>query len=403
MPKRLTRNLRIAIFDTRPNYAVNPTLVSMMNALVKRGSKVYLIAPPAGKFPELENKLINVCHPLPKKLRISSNLKWTITNTIEVIRSTFKFISTRRKLRRKNFNLFMAVNSTGLVRSYKYAKKCKVPFVYISFEIFFWDELNDPNDINEKRLESFISNKAKLIIIQDELRAKLLSQENRLNKAEFFFIPVAPSGRKLPLKSTFLRDKYQIPEDKTIVLHSGTFGNWTFGWELIENIRCWPKDFVLVIHTRYIPDKQHPYIHYIQKASLKNVILSTEPMLSSEYEKMVASADIGLALYKPIGPSKYTQNNIEYLSLSSGKFSTYMKHGLPVISIRQKQYSLLLNEYEYGFNLDAFNEFPLALKKIKDRHEYYSEEARSLFREKLDFDIYWPTLRDKLYKISKNN
>ena len=91
------------------------------------------------------------------------------------------------------------------------------------------------------------------------------------------------------------------------------------------------------------------------------MILSTEPLPPEEYESMVASADLGLVLYKTIPGSLFRQKNIECIGLSSGKFSHYTKHGLPVISIGQQTYADLLFDYEFGENLSSFDEMPGAL------------------------------------------
>ena len=137
----------------------------------------------------------------------------------------------------------------------------------------------------------------------------------------------------------------------------------------------------------------------VREADLPNVILSTEPLPPEEYESMVASADLGLVLYKTIPGSLFRQKNIECIGLSSGKFSHYAKHGLPVVSIGQQTYADLLREYEFGENLSSFDEMPEALSRILARRDWHSAEAKRLFAERLDFDAHWPTIASRLQEV----
>ncbi len=155
----------------------------------------------------------------------------------------------------------------------------------------------------------------------------------------------------------------------------------------------------MVIHTRYKPNRRHKYISIIRRQNSNNIILSTDPLNSIEYERMICSADIGLVFYKLSPLSKYLQKNIETIGLSSGKFSYYAKYGLPIISINQKTYAELLQEYEFGYNLTSFDELPGALLNIISNYEKLSSEAMRLFKEKLAFDIYWPQISQKLLEL----
>ena len=47
--------------------------------------------------------------------------------------------------------------------------------------------------------------------------------------------------------------------------------------------------------------------------------------------EVLRGADLGIALYKPTFQDIYTGKNLEYIGLASGKFSTYLQNGLPVM------------------------------------------------------------------------
>ena len=114
---------------------------------------------------------------------------------------------------------------------------------------------------------------------------------------------------------------------------------------------------------------------------------------------MVASADLGLVLYKTIPGSIFRQKNIECIGLASGKFSHYAKQGLPIVSIGQQTYADLLVDYEFGENLSSFDEMPDALSRIRTRQEWHSAEARRLYSERLDFDVHWPTIASRFEEV----
>ena len=186
-----------------------------------------------------------------------------------------------------------------------------------------------------------------------------------------------------------------------MVLHSGSFANWTYADELLRSTAAWPAGFVLVIHTRYEPDRNDKYVQTVQQSGAPNTVLSTEPLSSERYEELVASADIGLVLHKAVPRSRYQQKNTRMIGLSSGKFSYYMKYGLPVISAGQQSYEDLLKEYAFGENLRSFGEMGTSLTRVLANYDRHRAEAHRLFREKLDFDVFWPGLSARLLEVMK--
>ncbi len=180
-------------------------------------------------------------------------------------------------------------------------------------------------------------------------------------------------------------------------MHAGSFSNWTYAKELIESAQNWSNDFVLLIHTRLIPNVEMKQL--IINSRAPNIIFSNKPYNDSIFQEMLASADIGLALYKPLYSSPYIGKNIKTIGLSSGKFSNYMKCGLPTISIKQSCYEDLLNEYKFGINIDDFQQMSAALLDIKHNYVTFSSEAKRLFEEKLNFDNYYPEIKERLLEL----
>jgi len=304
----------------------------------------------------------------------------------------------KRTFAGRSYDVTIGIDSMGIAKGFGYSRDFDVPLVYISFEIFFHDELLSDQLIGLKEEECIASRHADLVIIQDRQRAQLLAKENGLEMERFEYLPVSPRGPLWCEKSDFLRRRFDIPEDTMIVLHSGSFSEWTYPEELLESVASWSGDFTLVIHTRY---RGNRYVQMFEDARLPNVVLSTLPLPTEEYEYLVSSADIGLLLYKPTPPSPYDQKNIREIGLSSGKFAFYMKHGIPAISVDQLCYARLLADYGFGENLGSFREMPGALRRIRSNYDFHRTEAQRLFSEKLDFDIHWPRVSDRLLAVMR--
>jgi hypothetical protein len=353
--------------------------------------------PHSGPYPPLESLGHRANrYPFPDGISIwAGDIHSTLHNWLDYVHHRLwkqadrQFISNR-------YHMIIGVDSKGVIKGYDYAKGFHVPLVYISFEIFFRDEMTSKQQIREKRRECAASQFAEFVIIQDRKRKEFLGAENGIPAGKFEYLPVSPKGTPRAKSSDYLRKRYNIAESQVIVLHAGSFGDWTYAGELLDNATRWPDDFVLVIHTRHKPKWTNRYIRTVKHADKSNIILSTDPLPVDQYEQLVASADIGLTLYKTVPSSLYLQKNLQVIGLASGKFSVYMKYGLPVISIGQQSYAELLVDYAFGRNLESFEQMPNTLTCIWSNYAHHQAEALRLFAEKLDFNIHWPRIENRL-------
>lgn len=391
--KATWKNRYIAIIDASPTISTNPCIVAIIENLHKHGCDIDVFKPFSRRFPDL--KYVSKQRPFPVPFHFwDGNLRRTLRNW-QATALNSRFLS-----RRKNgYDLIFGVNSRGLIAAREFITDQNTPIVYLNFEIFFRDELISKADIEEKDRECHVSREAALILVQDKNRAELLAKENGLTTERFYFMPVAPSGKIIEKNGQEVRQHIGLSNNEMLVIHSGSFAEWTYASDLLESLNAWPDGIHLLIHTRQRPWRHDPYYQALVNEKHSNLAVSTVPLESQQYERIVASADIGLVLYKPSPPSKFTQKNIEHIGLSSGKFAYYMKYGLPVISVRQATYETLLRKYNFGVNLQSFDEIGDALYRIRNDYEHYSAEAKRLFRELLDFDLYWPELERKLLEL----
>ena len=387
--------MNFAILEPHPDFATNPTLIALTAKLLEHGAKVDLFSPDFHGYPGLDIDIERFSFPYPARFWC-----YGITGILRNLKrySLNHAWRAHAVLGKKKYDLVLGIDPEGVIAAWNYSKKSSTPFIYLSFEIFFGDELKKHWEPFEKKDEIIASRQASLVIIQDKWRAELLGRENSIPKNKFVYMPVSPTNTKNS-KSNYLRSRFNIPEEKFIVLHSGSFDDWTYAEELIESLESWPRNAMLVVHTRQNHKNKNPYLNRLKKSENENFILSTMPLGSVEYEEMVSSADIGLVLYKPMPNDKYLQKNIKIIGLSSGKFSTYMKYNLPAISTKQKCYAKLLKVFKFGINMDNFPEITPAIREVTANYEAYRTEALRLFSEKLDFAIYWQNFLQNLTGI----
>jgi len=114
-------------------------------------------------------------------------------------------------------------------------------------------------------------------------------------------------------------------------------------------------------------------------------MFSTDPLPQHEYPALVRSADVGVAFYCAQPGSTYTQDNIRYIGLSSGKLAYYLQAGLPVIVNDIPSLQRLIATHRCG---EVTNDPSLtrpAIERILSDYETYSHNAVTCFNREFDF------------------
>jgi len=281
----------------------------------------------------------------------------------------------------------IGVDPHGLIRARSIAQWLKVPLVYYSLELLLSHELTTTEERWIKNQERTFSKQATFVIIQDAERAELLIQDNGLSPDRVFCVPNAPLGRDQRKRSNYLRDKYGLPSDSRIILHSGAIHAWAGALQLVQSTQNWPDQWVLVCHTRF----RSTFAYTDVLVALKNlaipgrVIFSTDPVSQWEYPTMVQSADIGVAFYIPQIGSSYTQDNIRHLGLSSGKLAYYLQAGLPVLVNDIPSLQRLVGTYQCGDVITDPSKTRAAIDRILVHYEQFSQNAVTCFNREFDF------------------
>ena len=388
--------MRIAVFDAVGTWRWAPTLPCIFGDLAARGAEidVFLRLGHEG----LESFRGLNARPFPVRFRAWAG------ETRNTLRIWKRFVAYKRRSRLMGaalprYDLAIGVNPEGAIAAHRLNQATGAPFAYLSFEMMFKDELRLRSQQLEKDDEIAASRRAAVVISQDPWRARLLAEENGLCRSEISLLPVAAGDAGPPRRSNYLRARHGIGVGETVVLHSGSFGAFTCADELMDSLSSWPAGYALVVNTHYRPRPEDPYIARLKTLRLPHVHIGEGALSASEYETLVASADIGLALYRPSGIAPFGGKNIQTMGLSSGKLASYARSGLPVVAMGNPQIADLIGRYRFGACANAASEIPSLLKVVREDRDAFARGARTFFLDQLDFDRFWPAVWDRLSSV----
>jgi hypothetical protein len=289
-----------------------------------------------------------------------------------------------RQHRRYPYSFALAVDIQGLVAALPIVKQHEIPLVYLSCELIFKDELESEEDLFLKTIEIEGTRLADLIIIQDSQRGAMLARENGVEEHIFAYLPNAPSDSQACPNANYLRRSLNISSERKIVLHTGSFDSWTCGEELLEAAHNWDERYILVVHTRHIPQDGDYASRFMNQCDPGKVLFSTTPLPFDQYGELVASCDVGLVLYKNV-PTKYTQKNLLHIGLSSGKFSYFARHGKPVLASDLPCFRKIFARYHNGVCVSSPETIGRTLVEVEPEFERLGMNNRDFFLKRLDF------------------
>ncbi len=278
------------------------------------------------------------------------------------------------------YDFLIGYEQHGLVRAALLGNIWNRRYVYHSLE--FYEKRN-----LLKFLECHYMKKATVNLTQDYNRVRIMSTTCGIPK-EMFMVSVNSSlGNVLKKKKNYFRDRFGIGMEKYIVLFTGSIIEQCYIREVIESVKRWPKQFVLVIHGWIPDDSLRPYIEDAVKQNPDKIFLSTDIIQFEEKYTIFQSVDVGLVLFSPINL------NMKYAAGSAGKLYDFMRTGVPVIANRIPGMSRLVLGNDIGEIIESCEEIPKALRKISSSYERYRESAFKVF-PKYEFSVSY----DKIMK-----
>lgn len=345
----------VAVITPNSDTFTNPTLSTLFHYFKNNGVVVHLFGP--RQMPESPDNLNNVkCYESSFKMSFKNPKHWNS--------QLHSYKSVQNIIINNNIKTLYAVDPLGLIiggRVKKYL--CKdVTLSYLSFEIFFKDELSGYY-LQLKNKEIKYSKLIDSLLVQDEVRRDLLFAENgfKLPPDKVALIPVSPEPIEVK-EVVDIHQRFDIGRSMKLAVYSGSVGKWCGTDAIIEAFDkgYWPEGYHLVFHTRKPIKENDTYYNDIMRlANNPDIPFTLHSHPFEAFEDLAAflkGFDLALALYYPNYDNPYYGKNMQEIGLSSGKFSMYMMLGLPTIVTACKTYNELINKYKFGAVIENVSE-----------------------------------------------
>jgi glycosyltransferase involved in cell wall biosynthesis len=385
----MTIMIRASILIIHPegNINNNPNLFGIVEILCEHGYEVDIVSP------KLRIPQIAPCN--GSKIffynRILKRIELEIRN-MNIFNFVFDY-KIKKTWNNRRYNLIIGVDRDGIIEASYLSHLLNVPYGLISYEIFFRSETSK----NFKKIEIDACKDIEFAVCQDSLRSSCLAKENQIDLNKIINIPVAGRGIKTEKRTHYLHTQLNIPHEKKIALFAGSIVRWSMIEELIQSVNYWPKDWVLVLHNRYgLNSKVNKLLKDINTESI--FISNNSYPKPEDLNKMLQSADLGIALYKPMYTGIYDGDNLKYLGLASGKIATYLQHGIPVLTNENGLISDLIREYDAGYVIREIKEIPESIDTLN--LDVCHNRCYALFDQYLDLNTHIAPLLKKIKNIT---
>ena len=335
---------KILIIHPEGNINNNPNLTGMVEILCENGFIVHIYSP----------KSVGIYQATPCKgaqLVLFDNPHNSLLQGYVLLAGTPPHLASKivngiwNKL--GPYDLIIGVDR-GIIEASVLAKLFQRPYGLISYEILFADETS----VDFKLPEIKACQELSFAVCQDKLRGKLLAMENQIPVEKVLHIPFAGRFLRKGIKTCYLHDQLKIGQNKKIALLLGSVSEMCMVTYLIESAQNWPDDWVLVLHNRYGLDKC-TLQYYRQFQDQPNLHFSLTPESDPNHlYKLLHSADLGIGLYRSYPNSIWLGKNISNLGMASGKISTYLQHGVPVLVNEIGELSDCVRKHELGLVVD---------------------------------------------------
>lgn len=302
---------------------------------------------------------------------------------------------TEEIIKDKRYKWFIGVEPEGLIAAGMVGQKQGVPVIYYNLELRLSYESQAIMQKVIKKYEKMFNKFSVFTIIQDEERARLLAKDNEICLQNILTVPVSADGPIYEQKTACLRERFNLTENDRIILYAGFISNWACCEELAKSAASWPKNRILIIHSHGYYDPA--YLKKVRKYEGENVKLSMDPVSYDALPSFLASADIGIALYKDLG------ENFTMIGSASGKLAHYLKSGLPVIANDYPSVRRIIDTFECGVCIDSPHEIIDAMAKIFDKYEIMRRNAFICYEENYMFSRNFTKVIERMGQFDFNS
>jgi len=322
-------------------------------------------------------------------------LPWQVRLNLEessIDESINYFVSSVRILMAETkYRCLIGVEPLGMLTAYQLGLQAATPFAYYSMELHTESDRQTPNDFIVKAIEKRINGFAAFTIVQDMQRGRLLAKENGIQGSSLIPVPVCADGEPFIGKTSYLRDRFGLSADMRIILYAGFIADWAMCEEIAESAQSWPKNWVLIFHTHGYNNEN--YIKKVRRFESNNLLFSLVPVPYEELPAFLASADIGIALYRDLGA------NFTLISSASGKLAHYMKSGLPVVVNSYPVVSNVVERFNCGISVNGPEQLRAAISEIFENYQQMQAGAYRCYEANYRLSLYFSKVVERIDQL----
>lgn len=343
-----------------------PSLKTLIMSLANSGYKITILTSESLQF-----TVNSFGHSNIKFIKIAEKThKFACPISIKLLYYTIRLIF------KTKFDYIIGGDCIGNIIASKVSKFFKKKYIFFALEYPQIITKKHPKLSVIDRQENKALTKADLIITHDQWHKTFLINNFKLEEKKILLLPNASLTPEYNKRSNYLRDILNIPSSYNIVLHSGGFGEWFRCKELANCTSNWDEKIKLIFHLSHRLEND-PYFESIYKHDYEGKIaFSLKPVDTYELDTLVASADIGIALYS----EDKLGYRATYMGLASGKIGNYLKCGVPVIATKLPSLSYI-EDFKCGILVTDESEIINAIHTILNDHQHYSLNAHKCYKE----------------------
>ena len=277
----------------------------------------------------------------------------------------------------ESYDCFFGIDAAGLVAAVAAGRAKRVPVMYYSLEMLVSQDIQGWQRQIIKKLERRCHRNTICTIALTSRRARVLLADNQFPDAQVEIVPVARTGPAIQEKSDFLRQKFHIPADKKIILVAGAIDPLNLTLELAQAALTWPVDWVLVLHGWVGARGYEDQVRAVVSRGA-NTIVSTDVVTEEELDSLVASADVGVALYR--------SGKLNVDEMASSKIAQYLRCGLPVVATDFPTLVELVESNECGVCVHDVADVEQAIQRVLGNYAQCQESALRVYEQSLRFE-----------------
>ena len=349
--------------------------VNMLNTLLSKKTKVLLYHAGDKNYKNFHSSLLSVVSLSPSKNRFIRYLSWC------------KLIYKELSSNRVPPAAVVAADLYSLVPVCLYQTSCKI--IYDSREIYSELAVHYKSPLKKiiiKLVESFCLKKVSTIITTAPSDQKYLKNiYTQFPNITYEIIYNYPRNIFVNKKTNYLKSRFNISSKKILLLYQGVLQEGRGIKQLFKIIKNLKNSVGIIIGDG---EKKADYERFVQHAQLNNQIYFISRVPYMELLEITSSADIGIALIKPVGLSnKFALPNKLFEYAAAGL--PCLVSNLPNMKCFVDKYSLgkAVNPYSLSDQIQAINQL-----KLYDKTLFFPNNSKIK-------NLFWQSQSETFYKI----